>query len=125
MLIPGAIGILDEMNGLCLLSDLARLHKIAQPVVGHFFAARPTSVEPWATLLKENSAGGAAFDAPLFVAQGLKDQLVVPKDTQAFVEHEQKLGIDTTHHRAADADHGTIAYLALPALVSWLDAKGV
>ncbi|WP_301479390.1 hypothetical protein [Acidipropionibacterium jensenii] len=50
---------------------------------------------------------------------------MVPKDTQAFVEHEQKLGIDTTHHRAADADHGTIAYLALPALVSWLDAKGV
>lgn len=116
--------VLPRMNELCLLTDLSELHRIAQPVVGDFFAADPGSVEPWATLLRENSAG-AAFDAPLFVAQGMRDRLVLPDDTEQFVEHEREQGIEVDFHPIAEADHGTVAYLALPALDSWLDSLGV
>jgi len=122
ILTPAAQEILPEMNGLCLLTDISRLHRIGQPVVGRFVKADPATVQPWAGILAENSAGGAAFAAPLFVAQGLDDTLVVPSATEAFVAHERALGIDVEFHPVRDADHGTIAYLALPALLEWLDA---
>lgn len=114
--------ILPQMNSLCLLSQMDELHAIAQPLVGSFTTADPVTTEPWTSLLVENSAGGRAFDAPLFVAQGLADTLVVPSATEDFVAHEKSLGIDVEFHPIAIADHGTIAYLALPGLLAWLDA---
>lgn len=125
ILTPGARNILAEMNALCLLSDLKELHRIAAPVVGDFFLADPTQTEPWATLLQENSAGALTFDAPLFVAQGLKDQLVLPDTTKQFADAQRDQGMDVTYHPIAIADHGTVAYLALLALERWLDAQGV
>ena len=73
------------------------------------------------SMLRDQSV---AFDAPLFIAQGKDDELVLPADTQTFVDHEKSLGIDVTFHEVAGATHGTIAYLTLPALESWLDAHG-
>lgn len=122
ILTPAAQTILPEMNQLCLLTNIKRLHEIGRPVVGHFVTAAPGSVEPWATILQENTAGGVAFDAPLFVAQGLDDKLVVPSATEDLVAHERAVGIDVEFHPIKAADHGTVAYLALPALTSWLDA---
>lgn len=124
VLTADALAILPEMNKLCLLTDLTELHRIAQPVVGAFYAADPTKTEPWASLLRENSAGSVAFDAPLFVAQGLSDHLVVPADTAAFAEHERSLGIDVTYHAVEHANHGTVADLSLVALKAWLDQIG-
>ncbi|WP_228461653.1 alpha/beta fold hydrolase [Gordonia spumicola] len=124
VLTPAAIGILPQMNALCLLTQNKELHRIAAPVVGTFFAHNPESVEPWATLLRENSAGGRTFTAPLFVAQGAKDKLVLPADTERFVAHEKQQGMNVTYHSAADGDHGTVAYLSLPALTAWLNSVG-
>lgn len=120
VLTPQATQILPQMNELCLLSQMSELHRIADPVVGSFFSHDPAEVEPWATLLRENSAGASAFSAPLFVAQGLDDQLVLPADTEKFIDHEKQLGVAVHYHPVEHADHGTIAYLALPALNSWL-----
>lgn len=122
ILTPAAQKILPEMNALCLLANITTLHEIGDPVVGHFVTADPGTVEPWGTILAENSAGAVAFTAPLFVAQGLDDKLVVPAATEQFVAHEKSLGMDVDFHPIADADHGTIAYFALPALMDWLDA---
>lgn len=125
ILTPAAQAKLTEMNALCLLSNIDRLHEIGQPLVGDFVIADPGGVEPWATLFAENSAGGTAFSAPLFVAQGKDDKLVVPSATEQFVAHEKSLGMDVDFHLIGGADHGTIAYVALPALIEWLDAHGV
>lgn len=125
ILTPEAQRILPEMNRLCLLANIGRLHEIGEPLVGRFVTADPGTVPPWATLLAENSAGGTSFAAPLFVAQGLDDTLVVPSATEAFVSHERSQGVDVEFHRIRGADHGTVAYLALPALMSWLDAHRI
>ena len=122
ILTPTALKILPEMNGLCLLPDIDRLHRIGDPAVGHFVTADTARVEPWSGILAENSAGADAFAAPLFVAQGLADKLVVPSATEQFVAHERGLGMDVEFHEIGEADHGTVAYLALPALMAWLDA---
>lgn len=122
ILTPEAIANLPAMNELCLLAHTSELHTIGGPTVGKFVTTDPTKTEPWATLLAENSAGGVAFDAPLFIAQGLKDELVIPGDTKEFAEAEGALGMTVTYHEISFADHGSVAYLALPALMKWLDA---
>lgn len=125
VLTPEAQRIVPRVNELCLLANLDEIHSIAKPAVGRFFSARPSEVEPWATLLAENSAGGVAFEAPLFVAQGSHDRLVLPEDTRAFVERQRGLGMDVVYHEVEVADHATIAYLALPALGVWLDSLAI
>ncbi|WP_069386576.1 lipase family protein [Cellulosimicrobium cellulans] len=121
VLTPAAVRALPAMNRLCLLSHLDELHRLAQPLVGDFFARDPTAVEPWATLLTENSAGGSRVDAPLFVAQGTDDELVLPADTRELVRLARSTGTDVTYRTVPDATHATVAYLALPALDAWLD----
>jgi pimeloyl-ACP methyl ester carboxylesterase len=121
ILTPEAIAILPKMNELCLLTNIRELHKIGEPVVGHFTSSDPITTPPWADLLAENSAGSSAFEAPLFVAQGLDDRLVVPGDTADFVRHEASLGIPVTYEEIPFATHGTVAYLALPGMLQWLD----
>jgi pimeloyl-ACP methyl ester carboxylesterase len=125
ILTPAAIQNLPEMNRLCLLPNLSKLHAIGTPVVGHFFLHDPTTAQPWARLLTENSAGQSTFTAPLFIAQGESDKLVPPGSTTAFVQHEKQKGMNVTYNRVPLATHGTIAYLTLPALGLWLDRIGV
>lgn len=116
-----ALAAVDRMAHLCLLSQNAELHALAAPLVGDFVIRNPVTTPPWSRLLRENSAGSVAFDAPLFVAQGLEDTLVHPADTETFVARERALGIDVTFEPIPVADHGTVAYLAIPALAEFLD----
>lgn len=121
VLTPSALEVVPQMTSLCLLSSLDELHRIGTPLVGDFVQGDPTTTEPWASLLAENSAGRTAFAAPLLIAQGADDELVLPADTAAFAAHERALGIDVSEVTVDHATHATIAYLALPTLDRWLD----
>lgn len=48
--------------------------------------ARPSDVQPWATLLQQNSAGATKIPAPVLVVQGDKDELVPYQLTQILVQ---------------------------------------
>ncbi|MFC8526099.1 alpha/beta fold hydrolase [Nocardia sp. NPDC057227] len=124
ILTPAAQDVVPRMNQLCLLSNLQELHAMGQPLVGNFTTGDPTTTPPWSDLLARNSAGAIAFRAPLLVAQGRDDELVVPADTDAFVARERGLGMDVTYEQLPGASHATIAYLAIPALLTWLDRIG-
>lgn len=121
ILTPQAIAGNEKMSSLCLLSENDALHELATPLIGKFLLADPTKTPPWNELLAQNSAGSVGFDAPLFVARGLNDTLVVPSETDAFVKRESDLGVEVTYERIPFATHATIAYLALTGLDSWLD----
>ena len=51
-----------------------------------FLRAQPWETEPWATILAENTPGGALIAAPVLIAQGADDPLVLPVVQQAFVD---------------------------------------
>ncbi|WJL94255.1 alpha/beta fold hydrolase [Microbacterium sp. ET2] len=122
ILTPDALDIVPRMNELCLLTNIPELHGLGQPLVdGNFTTADPTKTSPWRELLAQNSAGSRTFDAPLFVAQGSDDELVVPADTLRFAQREAQEGIDVTYQEISFATHGTVAYLALPGMLQWLD----
>jgi pimeloyl-ACP methyl ester carboxylesterase len=123
ILTADAIHRLPEMNRLCLLTNLKKLHAIGEPLVGDFFLFDPTTTAPWADLLVENSAGHAPIEAPVFIAQGADDELVVPAATEVFLTHARAAGDDVTSEVIPDATHATVAYLSLPLLEAWLDER--
>lgn len=121
VLTPRALRVVPQMTDLCLLTSMDELHRLGTPLIGDFVRTDPTTTEPWASLLAENSAGRTAFAAPLLIAQGADDQLVLPADTAAFAAHERALGMDVTEVTIDDATHATVAYLSLPTVDRWLD----
>ncbi|MFE6858063.1 alpha/beta fold hydrolase [Nocardia sp. NPDC057668] len=124
ILTPKAQSIVPEMNQLCLIKNMSELHRMGEPLVGDFTSHDPTVTPPWSDLLAQNSAGSRPFAAPLYIAQGRDDELVVPADTDAFVARERQLGITVTYEQIPGATHATVAYLAIPTLLSWLDKIG-
>jgi len=86
VLTPAARQALPKMVPYCLLTQRKEIHAIAQPLVGGFFAADPTKVEPWATFLIKDTPGRAPVGVPMFVAQGESDTLVLPATTDDYVQ---------------------------------------
>ncbi|AMB59153.1 lipase family protein [Microterricola viridarii] len=120
ILTPAGVAALPEMAALCLLGQNSALHVIARPLIGGFLAHDPTTTEPWASLLAENTPGAAAIPVPLFVAQGASDTLVRPALTAEFVEEQRALGADVESHVIPDTGHALVALRAMPALMRWL-----
>lgn len=112
-----------EMMPLCLLGQNKQLHAIATPLIGKFVAKDPTTVEPWATFLEQNTPGAEKIDVPVLVTQGLKDTLVKPETTDSLVQRLCGVGDEVQYKTYANADHGTIADRAIPLLLPWLKAR--
>lgn len=113
-----------RMSDLCLLTQNEAIHAIAEPLIGGYVRSDPATTEPWRTLLQENSAGGQPIEVPVFVGQGLADELVDPDSTSAYVRLLCRQGSDVSFHRYTDVDHGFAAYAALPDMLAWLGAVG-
>jgi pimeloyl-ACP methyl ester carboxylesterase len=120
ILTPAGIAQTSEMASLCLFGQNKELHAIATPLVGDYLIGEPSKVEPWATLLNQNTPGATRLDVPLFIAQGQIDTLVHPEITAQFAKHEQSLGTAVTFVPIPDTGHALVALKALPHLFEWL-----
>jgi pimeloyl-ACP methyl ester carboxylesterase len=120
VLTPEGEAVVPKITPMCLLKQMKEVHAIAAPVVGNYFSADPSTVEPWATLLAENTPDGSPIVVPILVTQGTADELVIPATTAGFVDrlcaaHEQ------VEFRTYDGiDHGLIGELTVPYLISWM-----
>ncbi|GGM50435.1 alpha/beta fold hydrolase [Microbacterium saperdae] len=120
ILTPAGTAATPDMAALCLLSQNKEIHAIADPLIGGYVRSDPSTTEPWATLLKENSAGAEPLTVPVFVGQGLADELVEPKATEDYVALLCSQGADIAFHRYPGVNHGLAAYAALPEMLLWL-----
>lgn len=109
-----------RMNELCLLSENAQLHAIADPLIGGYVRQDPATTEPWQTMLRENSAGGEPIRVPIFIAQGEADTLVIPSTTAQFVQRLCAQGENVSFRTLPGIGHGPAAYAALPEALPWL-----
>jgi pimeloyl-ACP methyl ester carboxylesterase len=125
ILTPAGQAAVPQIEQLCLLSQNSEVAKLAEPLVGGFVTSDPSTTEPWRTMLEENSAGGKPIGAPIFVAQGLADSLVIPDATVGFVTSLCAAGEHVDFHTFEGVDHGFIADVALPSLFRWIgDVRG-
>ena len=119
ILTPAGVKATPSMNELCLLGQNDAIHTIARPLIGKYFSADPTKVEPWATLLAENSPGAVPLTVPLLIAQGEKDTLVDPKATRDFADHECAIGTEVTYLSLPGIGHGRAATRAFDTVLPW------
>lgn len=120
ILTPAGAAATPKMAELCLLTETKQLHEIADPLIGGYVTSDPATTEPWQTMLKQNSAGNAPITVPVFVAQGLADQLVHPDATEGYVKLLCSQGSDVSFHTFPDVTHALIAEAAVPELMLWL-----
>lgn len=125
ILTPAGVAAVPAMNELCLVTQSSEIHDLARPLVGGFMTADPSTTEPWATLLAQNTPNAVPPDLPVFIAQGLADDLIDPAETQAYVERLSANGRRVEYATYPDIDHGTIGYRAVPRLLEWLDGLAV
>jgi pimeloyl-ACP methyl ester carboxylesterase len=119
ILTPAGVAATPSMNELCVLGDGAELQRIAAPLVGAYLSADPSEVEPWATLLEENTPGSVVLPAPLLIAQGDSDGLVSPATSRAFADRACADGTTVTYLELPGTGHGEAAFTAVGALVPW------
>jgi len=121
LLTPAGVAATPKMASLCLMGQNSAIHDIAGPLVGNYFSGDPATVEPWATLLAENSPGAVPLAVPLFVAQGDTDTLIDPATTRSFADHECALGSEVTYLPIPDTGHGLVALRAVDRVIAWFD----
>jgi hypothetical protein len=119
MLTPAARDALPKMLPYCLLTQTKEVHAVGQPLVGNFFAGDPTKIEPWATLLAQNTPGHMPVGAPILIAQGESDTLVIPATTDHYVQSLCASGEHVQYHRYTDINHGLVGWRTVPALVTF------
>ena len=122
ILTPAGTTATPQMAAMCLLSQNTEIHAIADPLIGGYVTSDPSTTEPWKTMLAENSAGSQPITVPVFVGQGLADELVRPKATEDYVTLLCSQQTDVSFHRYQGVDHGFAAYAALPDMLGWLTA---
>ena len=119
ILSPDGIAATPSMTRLCLLSQVGAIHAVAKPLVGRYTIADPGTTDPWASFLAENTPGGARVGVPILVAQGLKDALVDPAVTTAFVGRLCAAGERVRYLRLPDDTHGVVALAAAGQVTQW------
>ncbi len=119
ILTPAGLAATPQMAAMCLLSQNKQIHAIADPLIGNYVTSDPSTTEPWATLLAENSAGGSPVGVPMFIAQGLADPLVLPAATSGYVARLCSAGEDVTFETYSGVNHDYIADVASPKVLEY------
>jgi alpha-beta hydrolase superfamily lysophospholipase len=119
VLTPEAVAESGVVDTACVADVLRQFAGTSTAVLAH----DPESTPPWPALIHESSAGHRPAGAPLLVAQGAADQLVLRPLTDAWVATECATG-DVIDYRVYDgADHGSIIDAARKDVVAWMAAR--
>jgi pimeloyl-ACP methyl ester carboxylesterase len=109
-----------EIVELCDLTQDDQILAIATPLIGGFYVDDPGSVEPWQTLLDQNTAGQTPIDSPVFIAQGDADTVVIPSTTTELVAAYCKLGVNVTEKVYPGVTHTLIGYESAADVAAWM-----
>jgi alpha-beta hydrolase superfamily lysophospholipase len=120
VLTPTALGTYQETAQLCT-TDAAIRGIVRHTFLGQqFFGVDPTLVPAWHAALEANTVPLPPAGVPLFIAQGLADQVVLPDTTGRLVKRYCAAGAPLKTYWDPNAGHGQIAVAAGPLFAAWL-----
>jgi acetyl esterase/lipase len=120
---PAAIPTVDALANQCIEGafDLYVREKMSAPLATTFLSVKnPATIEPWKSLLAQNTAGDLPTDIPVFLSQGLSDGLVRPSVTQAYKERLCKAGSRVKMLMMQGVSHGFIGYDSADTAADWM-----
>jgi acetyl esterase/lipase len=120
---PVAMPTVDALANQCIEGafDLYIREKMSAPLAQTFLSVKnPATIEPWKSLLVQNSVGVLPTDIPLFLSQGLSDGLVRPAVTQAYRDRLCKAGGKVKLLLMPGVSHGSIGYDSADTAADWM-----
>ena len=88
-----------------------------------YFKTNPATVPAWVAHMVANTPGQVPIHAPIFVAQGTADPVVLPATTTAFVKRMCNLGNVVQLKTYPGVQHLNIATPAQPDVLAWMAAR--
>lgn len=123
LLFPEAIPEVDRLANICLESfvDIRPRQAIGKELSQKFLnTSDPTEIEPWKSLLRQNTIGTLPPDVPVLVAQGIADNVVDPPITAAYVQKLCAAGSRVKTLLFDGVGHAMISRDAAKASVDWI-----
>jgi acetyl esterase/lipase len=120
---PGAISTVNALAEQCIEGafDIYVREKMSAPLEKTFLSVKnPATVEAYRTLLERNAAGVLPAEIPVFLSQGLKDELVRPAVTHAYMQRLCKAGSPVKMLNLPNVSHGFAGYDSADAAVDWI-----
>jgi pimeloyl-ACP methyl ester carboxylesterase len=121
-----AIPVIDQLARECIEGpfDLRARQRTEQPLEQYFLTTRhPSDVEPWHTLLAQNSPGNLPTEIPVFLAQGTDDVIIRPKVTQGYAAALCGAGSKVRILSMPNIGHGAAAQASTEAMLEWTSAR--
>jgi acetyl esterase/lipase len=82
-----------------------------------------TDLEPWRSLISDNTPGTLPTTVPVFLAQGMKDTLVRPEVTENYMQRLCKAGSTVEWHPVPESGHLFIARDSADAAIDWIGGR--
>jgi pimeloyl-ACP methyl ester carboxylesterase len=123
---PSAIPVVAQLAGECLESifDLIVRRRTGRALEQAFLLVKhPADVEPWHTLLIQNTPGTLPPNIPVFLAQGTADEIIRPKVTQDYAASLCKAGSKVRMLLLPNVGHGLAGPDSAGAAVEWMSAR--
>ncbi|MGH9245210.1 MAG: lipase family protein [Acidimicrobiales bacterium] len=121
VLTPEAIAELDDIAGMCTDEIIIR-YRGRDPA--SVVVADPGAVEPWASLLEENSPGVRPAGAPVLLFHGTADEQIPVTASQLVLDRYCQVGGAAVERRVYEgATHGNVVGVALPDIVAFIEAR--
>jgi pimeloyl-ACP methyl ester carboxylesterase len=121
-----AIPAIDQLAEECIEGpfDLRIRQRTEQPLEQHFLTTKhPSDVEPWHTLLAQNSPGTLPAEIPVFLAQGTDDVIIRPKVTQDYAAMLCGAGSKVRMLSMPNIGHGRAAQASTQAMLDWTSGR--
>lgn len=123
IVVPEAIADVDRLANICLESivDMRPRQAIGKELTQQFLKVKdPTSVEPWKSLLAQNTIGTLPPGVPVLIAQGAADVVVDPPVTAAYAKSLCAAGSRVAMLSYPGVGHGMISRDAAKPSVDWM-----
>ncbi len=120
---PEAIAVIDRLAEICLESpiDIEPRKRAGEDLQRQFLSAgNLTELEPWRSLLAENTIGALPPNIPLFLAQGTTDDTISPSITIGYMRLLCAGGSRVRLFELPGVGHGMIAMKSATNAVEWM-----
>ena len=117
-----AIPTIDKLAEECIEGpfDIRMRQRTEQPLEQYFLTTKhPSDLEPWHTLLAQNSPGTLPPAIPVFLAQGTDDVIIRPDVTKDYAAKLCSAGSKVRLLTMPNIGHGRAAQASTEALLGW------
>jgi hypothetical protein len=122
VLYPQAVPVVEKVAANCIRNPAEGLVAFSDtlPLRDGFLTVRMAAVEPWGTIMKENSTGAARIPVPVFLSQGTNDEVVHQQITALYGGVLCAQGTAVRYLSVPDESHMLVAFHTATATVAWM-----